>query len=373
MIDNLLPPGFKDEIFDQSCIEHKYKNIIINIFQSNGYELVKTPLIEYENSSNENNSFSIKEKNERKKFILRSDITMQIARLSSARLKNKKRPLKLCYYGEVVRKKGTILRPERQFLQVGAECIGENSYLADVEMLYLAYQSLIAVGIRDISIELSSHIFLDYLFKQNKNIKENNLVKSFLRKKDVKNSIKYIDSNLHDFVYNLLSCSGSLIEKKFFLEKLKVNQTTTSAAEELLNIYSYFSHHYPEIKFILDLTESNYLNYHTGTRFTIFAKNVRGEVARGGRYTSQNNSLVENSTGFNCYMDTIIRASSIIEKTKKIMIPFDIRESKKNKLINDGYIIETFFGEKNKIKETAIIKKFDAYLLEDAIIQLEKK
>ena len=93
MIDNLLPPGFKDEIFDQSSIEHKYKNIIINIFQSNGYELVKTPLIEYENLVNEHNSFFIKEKNEKKNFILRSDITMQIARLSSARLKNKKRPL----------------------------------------------------------------------------------------------------------------------------------------------------------------------------------------------------------------------------------------------------------------------------------------
>ena len=161
--------------------------------------------------------------------------------------------------------------------------------------------------------------------------------------------------------------------KKIFLEKLKVNQATTSAVEELLNIYTYFSNNYPKITFILDLTESNYLNYHTGTRFTIFAKNVRGEVARGGRYTSQNNSLAENSTGFNCYMDTIIRASSTIEKTKKIMIPFDICESKKNKLINDGYIIETFFGEKNKIKEIAIIKKFDAYLIEDKIIQLEKK
>ena len=44
--------------------------------------------------------------------------------------------------------------------------------LADVEMLYLAYQALTAVGIKDISIELSSHIFLDYLFKKNKNLKK---------------------------------------------------------------------------------------------------------------------------------------------------------------------------------------------------------
>ena len=85
---------------------------------------------------------------------------MQVARLASVRLRNKPRPLKLCYYGEVVRKKGSMLRPERQFLQVGAECIGEDSFTADVEILDLAYQSLIAVGIKNISVELSSFEFL---------------------------------------------------------------------------------------------------------------------------------------------------------------------------------------------------------------------
>ena len=56
-------------------------------------------------------------------YLLRDDITTaNYQELSSTRLfKNKTRPLKLCYYGEVVRKKGTMLRPERQFLQIGAE------------------------------------------------------------------------------------------------------------------------------------------------------------------------------------------------------------------------------------------------------------
>ena len=56
MINNLLPPGFKDELFDQSSTEHKYKNRIIDIFLANGYELVKSPLIEYANSKNKKNS-----------------------------------------------------------------------------------------------------------------------------------------------------------------------------------------------------------------------------------------------------------------------------------------------------------------------------
>ena len=52
MKDNLLPKGFKDEVSNQAAIEHKYKNIIIDLFQSNGYELVKTPLIEFTNQIN---------------------------------------------------------------------------------------------------------------------------------------------------------------------------------------------------------------------------------------------------------------------------------------------------------------------------------
>ena len=57
MSNFLLPSGFKDEIFEQASLEHKYKNKIINLFQLNGYELVKPPLIEYANSENINNVF----------------------------------------------------------------------------------------------------------------------------------------------------------------------------------------------------------------------------------------------------------------------------------------------------------------------------
>ena len=46
MSNFLLPSGFKDAIFEQASIEHNYKNKIINLFQLNGFELVKPPLIE---------------------------------------------------------------------------------------------------------------------------------------------------------------------------------------------------------------------------------------------------------------------------------------------------------------------------------------
>ena len=81
----------------------------------------------------------------------------------------------------------------------------------------------------------------------------------------------------------------------------------------------YFQKINNKVEVILDLTETDYLNYHNGARFTIFSKNVRGEVARGGRYQTNNGKKIENSTGFNCYMDTIIRASTYKENIKKLL------------------------------------------------------
>ena len=65
-----------------------------------------------------------------------------------------------------------MLRPERQFLQVGSEIIGSKSVLADIEIINLAYRSLKEIGIKNITLELTSKIFLDDIFSNIKDIQE---------------------------------------------------------------------------------------------------------------------------------------------------------------------------------------------------------
>ena len=334
---NIIPQGFKDDVSVLVSTEHKFKNMMINYFELNGFSLIKTPLIEYVDKDTDQNAFHISVKKNEKKIHIRDDITLQVARLSETRLFKKKRPLKLCYYGEVVRKKGSMLRPERQFLQIGAECIGEDSFLADVEMLELAYTSLKLVGIKKMTIEISSRIFYDKFIRTIKFYKNKNTIIQLIKLKDLNGLLNILDKKDHKFIKDLFACSGIYKDTKNNLNNLSVDDQTTNEISNIINIVKNFSYKNKNINFFLDLCEIDDKNYHSGVRFTFFADNIRGEIAKAGRYYVKN-ALKENiATGFTCYMDTILRASSLKFIEKKIMIPLNTSKKKINELIKKGF------------------------------------
>ena len=94
----LIPTGFKDSLNFDTFIEHQYKNLIIDSFRENGFDLIKTPLIEFSNNLDKN-TILIKTNKKKEKLSIRNDITPQIIRIASSRLSKKKRPLKLCLRG----------------------------------------------------------------------------------------------------------------------------------------------------------------------------------------------------------------------------------------------------------------------------------
>ena len=203
---SLIPEGFKDHVDFNTNVEHDFKNKIIDIFLTNGFDLVKTPLLEFYQKKNDS-VFIIDSKKKEPRLFLRDDITPQIIRIASSRYKNKIRPIKLCYYGEVTRKKGSMLRPERQFLQVGSEIIGSDSILADIEIISLAYKSLKDIGIKNITLELTSKKFLAEVFSKIKDLKSLKKLKTFIKQKDIINSLALIKHKDHSL---LLKCLFNL-------------------------------------------------------------------------------------------------------------------------------------------------------------------
>lgn len=339
MKSNIIPEGFKDDVSLQASTEHNFKNMIIKHFQLNGFKLVKTPLIEYVDKNTDENTFKILVKKNENKLHIRDDITLQVARLSETRLSKKNFPLKLCYYGEVVRKKGTMLRPERQFLQIGAECIGENNFLADIEMMELAYDCLNLVGITKITIEISSRIFFDKFFSMIKKSLKKDEIKRLIKLKDLNGLLKIIDKKNHKYIKDLFSCTGIYQDKKYNLKNLGIDEFTSNEILNIQNIIKNFKYRNKNVNIFLDLCEIDDKNYHSGVRFTFFAHNVRGEIARGGRYFVKNSNEKNVATGFTCYMDSILRATSLKLVHTNILVPFNISKKLSGDLIKKGYSV----------------------------------
>ena len=367
MPNNIVPEGFEDDVTNKVATEHKYKNLIIDLFQSFGFKLIKTPLIEFLNTNFNHNVFQLKVKKNQKKLIVRNDITMQVARLSNTRLLNKNRPLKLCYYGEVVRKQGSMLRPERQFLQIGAECIGETSPLADIEMMDLAYSALSLVGIKNIVIEISSRVFLDKFFSQIKYKKNYNEIKKLIQLKDLIGILNILEKEDIFYIKDIFSCTGDYRDKKNNLDSLIIDDITFNEINNIKKIVRGFSKKNKKVKFFLDLCEVDDKNYHSGVRYTFFANNVRGEVAKGGRYIIKSKNFENKATGFTCYMDTILRASSSVLIQKKILIPFETSETKIKNLLNKGYTITKNLSNFKISKNLAKKQDCEFYLSNNSI------
>ena len=346
----LIPPGFKDSLSFETIIEHKYMNSIINSFRENGFTLIKAPLIEFSQNL-DSNTIKIKTNKKKEKLSIRNDITPQIIRIASSRLANKERPLKLCYYGEVVRKSGSILRPERQFQQVGAEIIGAESYKADVEIINLAYETLKIIGVKDIVIEISAPFFLDKLLKLIKDAKTRVKLKKLIELKDLNSCLQMLnDKKLKDSFKLLYSISGPLQKSKKQISKLNNIHGFDTNTDRLINIIKSINIEKKD-SINIDLFEiQKSKKYYQGIKFTFFAKGVRGEIAGGGRYNLKYQNHSETAIGYTCYMDTILRASSFENKNKTILIPFKTDNKTKKTLIDKGFSLFKTFEESMDIK-----------------------
>jgi len=134
----LLPAGLRDVLPPFAAFEAEVIEQLMARFAASGYARVKAPLVEFEDgllsgpgAAMTADTFRLMDPISQRMMGVRADITPQIARIASTRLGAAPRPLRLGYSGEVLRVKGTQLRPERQFAQVGAELIGAECAAAD--------------------------------------------------------------------------------------------------------------------------------------------------------------------------------------------------------------------------------------------------
>ena len=147
-----IPSGTRDVLPDEMRELRAITEAFRGVFESTGYGEIATPALEYEavltrgDPAAADPAYKLFDEHG-DVLVLRSDMTIPIARLVASRYADAEPPLRFSYFQHAYR------APERgrtstEFLQGGIELIGVPGTAGEVELLALTAESLSAVGLR---------------------------------------------------------------------------------------------------------------------------------------------------------------------------------------------------------------------------------
>ena len=376
MKNQLLPEGFRDSLPELATKENRVNSTFIKLMQINGFLLVKPPLLEFESSlfflldnNEDSNSFRVLDPISQKMMEIRSDITVQIARISCGSLIELPRPLKVCYSGEVLRVNNNSLNLSRQSTQIGSEIIGIEQNDCENEIISLMIESLKCLRIKNFFINFTMPTLISAIVKDFK-LSKTHL--EFVRDRfNNKNS-----DGLEKISKRLKTISDALIDSvgdaKINLKKLKKIKFTNKIKLEIqsfIKIISRIIKDFPDLKILIDPLEIDESNYHTGIAFKVFSENLK-ELFSGGNYKVSN----ENCIGFSGFTESLLLESLITKKLiKKILIPKYFDPKLKKNLQKKGFFTFQAIKKLNKqqIKTEANKQECNYYFFENNIFKVK--
>ena len=382
----LLPAGLSDVLAPDAAFEAAILERLLKDFALHGYDRVAPPLIEFEDSllngigaGVAEQTFRLMDPESQEMMGVRADMTPQVARIATRRLSEAPRPLRLSYAGQVLRVRGSQLRPERQFTQVGAELIGPEVAAADAEVIVLAARALSELGIDNLSIDLGLPKLVGEVLGKNEGNSESRWrLRQALDSKDAGAVAMLNDCLSQDVIQTLTSMLSATGPAKKVLKKLAAISFTGKAktgCNLLADVISRVERELPDLALTIDPIENRGFEYHTGVTFTFFAKGVRGELGNGGRYkvnSCSNYNNEEAATGFTLFMDTVLRALPFPPLRRRIYIPTETPIDVTAKLRAKDW---TTLAALSSIEDTfAEAKKLgcDAVLQDNKIIKISK-
>ncbi|MDE2164788.1 MAG: ATP phosphoribosyltransferase regulatory subunit [Alphaproteobacteria bacterium] len=325
----LLPEGLRDLLPPDAGIEAEVVARLMAALASHGYERVKPPLAEFEDNllsgagaAMAQDTFRVMDPVSRRMVALRADMTPQIARIAATRLKKAARPLRLCYAGQVLRVNGSQLRPERQVGQVGAELIGPSEVSADAEVILIAAEALADLGAQGLSVDLTLPTLVPAVCRAAKlEPAANDAVRRALDHKDAA-ALRRAAGAAAPLLAELLKAAGAAEKSLAKLAAIDLPKPAAVERARLGEVVARVKRAAPGLVMTVDPVENRGFEYHTGVSFTLFAKSVRGELGRGGRYRTGNGGG-EDATGFTLYTDTIVQALPPLPAPRRVYVPFE--------------------------------------------------
>jgi ATP phosphoribosyltransferase regulatory subunit len=346
----LLPVGIHDLLPPEAEIEAQVVARLMATLAAHGYERVKPPLVEFEETlfsgagaAMTTATFRTMDPMSHRMIGMRADMTPQIARIAATRLRNAARPLRLSYSGQVLRVKGSDIRPERQIGQVGAELIGAAGPAADVEAIAVAGEALAEIGVPHLSVDITLPTLVPAIAEAYgiAGMRAAEL-RAALDHKDAA-AVTLVAGQAGELLGCLLAAAGPARAALAVLDRLDLPERGRAERQQLGAVLHGLSAAAPQLKVTVDPVENRGFEYHSGISFTFFAGGAAiysflGELGRGGRYHAGDASALEPATGFTLDTDTILRTLPQGERPRRLLLPPDVDRAHARALREAGWV-----------------------------------
>lgn len=221
-------------------------------------------------------------------LALRPDMTSLVARTVATRFRERPRPIRLCYSGEVFRWDEPRAGRRYEFHQIGLEHIGSDRLEADTEALVIAIEALRSIGLDDFTITVGHVDFFNGIAEQ--------LALDQASRREMSELIDRKDTERLDLFLagqtaaetrrgfcRLITLAGGP-EIVAEAHALVSNPTSRAALDDLQRVYRIATEIGIDPHIEIDLGDVGGLDYYTGLTFKIFAHGLGGALGRGGRY-----------------------------------------------------------------------------------------
>lgn len=285
----VLPDHIADVLPSEARHIEEIRRDLLDMARCYGYELVMPPLLEHLESllsgagqALDLQTFKLVDQLSGRTMGLRADSTPQVARID-AHLLNREGVTRLCYCGPVLHTRPCAPHATREPLQFGAEIYGHKGLEADLEVLTLAMDSLAAVKLGSIHVDMADARIVTSLLKTvTLDANSLQLVHSALASKDagalkaLLHHAPAVAQTLNELMH-LYGDHSVLDEAKKLLPKLP-------QIDEALAHLKWLSSHLDTANVSFDLADLRGYAYYSGAMFALYTQGATDAVARGGRY-----------------------------------------------------------------------------------------
>ena len=289
------PVGVRD-IYGEEC---KNKLVIQKriheLFKAYGYSDIQTPTFEFFDIFNKERG-SVASKNMYKFFdregytlVLRPDMTPSIARSAAKYFMDEEMPIRFCYAGNAFINHSEYQGKLKEFTQVGAELIGDNTSDADAEIIAMVIETLLKAGLKEFHIEIGHPLFFKGLVKQAglgevtveelRELLENKKyfgIEDALANLTISEEMKQIFTEFQEYI-------GS-VDMLGKIKKYALNEESMGALERLEKLYHILEIYGMEKYVSFDLSMLSMYSYYSGIVFRAYTYGTGDAIVTGGRY-----------------------------------------------------------------------------------------